>query len=140
MMEGKGWQHGERGKDDGVRRCSEFDSSSCQRRCIIDVLRIPHCRRDSLCVTSRPVWLRAHGVLWLHLSRMTATCHHLHITGSYGSDNAVSVALTTWEGQIHVCTHTLCLTSLWEEVIVCVTGCVIVIVSHVADTVSLLTA
>lgn len=39
------WRENEREeeKDGGVRQCREFDSSNCQRRCIIDVLRIPHC-------------------------------------------------------------------------------------------------
>lgn len=41
---GKDGEKTREGKKDGeVRRCGEFDSSSCQSRCIIDVLRIPHC-------------------------------------------------------------------------------------------------
>lgn len=102
----------EREEGDGVRRCREFDSSSCQRRCIIDVLRFPHCRRDFQTVTSRPVRVcvpvcTCHtSLLWSHKSHRSATCQHLHITGSAVSDNAVPVELTTWErcALTHTCT------------------------------------
>lgn len=125
------WQHKEQEckkerewEDDRVRRSEEFDSSSCQRGCIIDVLRIPHCRQDSQYVTSRPVCVCvcagvcvSHtSLLWSHKSHRSATCQHLHITGSSVSDNSVYVGLTTWEGCSH--THTHFYTDLWDDMIV----------------------
>ena len=67
----------------------------------------------------------------------SATCQHLHITESSVSDNAVSVALTTWDRRTHTHPHThthththtdtesCFLSDLWKEVIVSVTGFVL---------------
>lgn len=60
--------------DDGVRRSTEFDSSSCQRCCIIDVPRILHCRRDSQCVTSRPVLVCHSHCCWCVVEVLQEFC------------------------------------------------------------------
>lgn len=46
------------------------------------------------------------SLLWSHKSHRSATCQHLHITGSSVSDNSVYVGLTTWEGFSHTHKHT----------------------------------
>ncbi len=62
------------------------------------VCHVTSCLRVHACVC---VLACRTSLLWSHKSRRSATCQHLHITGSSVSDNAVSVALTTWEGRTH---------------------------------------